>query len=142
MENRFLGTNLRKLVDILKFVERENIEALYISIDFEKCFDTIEIDAIVGALRLLNFGEYLIKMVQVLYAEFEMCIYNNGTTSNWFKPTRGTRQGAPESGCLFLLVAEVFLIQLLSHKELTLMTTSLNDFHSLLTIQVSSHFMM
>ena len=58
MEGRFIDKNLHKLIDIIEFVENEQIAALYISIDFEKCFDTIEVTALEGALRYFNFGDF------------------------------------------------------------------------------------
>ena len=63
VEGRFIGISIRKLVNILDFVEKEGIAALYVSVDFEKCFDTIEFTALEGAMYYFNFGDYIIKLV-------------------------------------------------------------------------------
>ena len=57
MQGRFIGTDIRKLIYIIQYVENEQIDAILIAIDFQKCFDTIEVTAIEGALRYFNFGE-------------------------------------------------------------------------------------
>ena len=42
---------------------------------------------------------------------------NNGTTSQWFKPSRGLQQGCPASALLFALVVEVLAIRLRESME-------------------------
>ena len=81
MQGRFIGTNLRKLIDIINDVEQEQINALYISIDFEKCFDTVEYVAIEGAIQFFNFGPYMISIFKLLCNQFQTCVVNNGHTS-------------------------------------------------------------
>ena len=75
------------IIDIIDYVEKENISALYISIDFEKCFDTNEYNAIEGTMLFFNFGDFMIKMFRTLYCEFQTCTCNNGNTSQWFPTT-------------------------------------------------------
>ena len=94
-------------MDLLHYIENENIEALLISLDFKKCFDTIEFQAIEGVLKFFNFGPYFIKMVLTLYNEFQTLIMHNGFTSNYFFPARGIHQGCAISGYLFILNAEI-----------------------------------
>ena len=62
------------------------VEAICVSIDFEKCFDTIEMNTL-GALHFFNFGEYFIKLVKLLY-DFIVCTSNNGYISKWFEIQR------------------------------------------------------
>ena len=83
MEGRFIGINVRRLMDLLHYVENEQIEALLISVDFSKCFDTIEFDSIRGALKYFNFGEGIINMIFLLYDEFETCVLYNGHKSEF-----------------------------------------------------------
>ena len=91
----------------MEYTEEENIPALLISIDFEKCYDRIEWKAMEGALIYYNFGSFFIKMVKTLYKNIQSCTQNNGFSSTWFSPTRGLRQGCPASSYIFLLVAEI-----------------------------------
>ena len=106
MQGRNISHNIRKIIDIIEIVDRENIDALLISLDFEKAFDRVERTALNGTFRFCNFGENLIRWINLLYTAFESFIINLGYISNWFKPTRGLHQGAPESTVAFILIFE------------------------------------
>ena len=130
MQGKFIGLNIRKLMDLLYYVEQENMEALMISIDFYKCFDTIEFQAIEGALEYFNFGQNFIRMIMTLYNSFHTCILYSGFISEYFYPTRGVHQGCAISGYLYILVAEILAINIKSHKEIkgiTLKNTELQE---------------
>ena len=46
----FIGTNIRKLIDMISYVEKEGIPAVLLTIDYEKCFDSISHEVLVKAL--------------------------------------------------------------------------------------------
>ena len=44
----------------MQYAEEEQLEALIITLDFEKAFDRVEMKALEGTLKLFNFGEEFI----------------------------------------------------------------------------------
>ena len=115
MKNRNISHNICKKVDILQYVQDNNIEVLLILLDFEKVFDRVEHKVVQETLKLLNFGTKIILMINVLYTDFEHCTINLGHTSQWFKPICGLYQGNPISSTIFILVIEVLGDQIRSN---------------------------
>ena len=107
MKGRNISHNIRKIIDIVQYVETEGIDAILITLDFEKAFDRVEQEAVVGALKLLNFDEKLIKIIQLLYYKFQSCTINLGHILKWFNPTRGLHQGCPVSSSIFICIVEL-----------------------------------
>ena len=46
LKNRNISCNIRKIFDLMRYSEEKEYEALILSLDFEKCFDCIELQAI------------------------------------------------------------------------------------------------
>ena len=61
-----------------------------------------------------NFGSSIKRRISTFYTNVESAVLNNGCTTNWFKPSKGVRQGCPLSSYLFILSAE--LMSLMSIK--------------------------
>jgi hypothetical protein len=55
----------------------------------------------------MNFGNNYIEYIKTLYRDIQTCVTNNGYSSQYFKPTRGIRQGCPISAMLFIIVVEI-----------------------------------
>ena len=118
IEGRFIGLNLRRLIDLLYMVEKENLDAMLISVDFYKAFDTIEFSAVIGALKYFNIGDYFIRMIETLYNGFITKIMHNGEFSKYMTPTRGIHQGCAVSGYLFVLAVEILSHQIKNNAKI------------------------
>ena len=69
-------------------------------------------------MRIFNFGKNLVKWVEILFKEFQLCTINNGLASNYMTPTRGLFQGNPVSPYGFILVIELLAVTLQSNTKI------------------------
>ena len=109
---RFIGLTIRKLINVLQYVEKEQIPAVLLNIDYYKCFDSMEHTSMIEELRYFNVGEQFISWIKMLYCNFEFCVINNGRWSKYYKQKCGVHQGSALSGPLFLYVAEILAINI------------------------------
>ena len=58
-------------------------------------------------LDIFNFGASIKRWISTFYTNIESVAINNGFSTNWFKPSRGVRQGCPLSPYLFVLSVEL-----------------------------------
>ena len=118
IKNRRLAGNVRKIFDLMQFTKREGIGAYILSLDFMKCFDYIEHQAITGAMEFFKFPTYMVTWTEILYKTFSAKVQNNGNFSEPFPVERGVRQGGPASSLFFLLCAEILAIDLRADQEI------------------------
>ena len=111
MESRNIATNMRKVIEVVKYTKDNQFPALVVTMDLEKCFDHIEHGAVRGSLEYFNFGPKHINWVMLLLNDFELCVQNNSNISSWLTPTRSVHQGCCLAPYLYLLCGQV-----LSHK--------------------------
>ena len=112
MQNRNISCNIRRILDIIDYAEEENLPGIIVSLDFEKCFDRIDTEALIEALKYFGYGENFCAWTGLLYKQAKACVINNGHMSEYFSVERGTKQGGPTSAYYFLILAEVLAIEL------------------------------
>lgn len=110
MKSRFIGDNLRLTEDALFILKALHPQGALVALDFSKAFDTVRWEFIYVSLRWFGFGERFIDLVKLIFNEIETCVLNAGTTSAYFHPKRGIRQGCCVSPYLFNIVVEVMAI--------------------------------
>ena len=108
---RYIGEVVRTTFDIIKYAKDNNKTGLLLLIDFEKAYDSISFKYINKVLKFLNFGEDLIKWVNILLNNFKAVVNHCGNISERFIIGRGCRQGDPIACYLFILSMEI-----LAHK--------------------------
>lgn len=118
MQRRCIGDNIRVVEDAVNTISGDNSSGLVVALDFSKAFDSVRWDMIYAALRFFGFGENFIALVQLLFNDIETAIINAGTTSRFFKPSRGIRQGCCASPYLFNLVVEVLAILIRANEDI------------------------
>ncbi len=118
MKWRFIGNNLRLVMDIFDYCEQENKPGALILLDYQKAFDTIEWKFMFEVLRKFNFGEDFIRWINIMYTKPTFSVKNNGWLSKKTYMTRGIRQGCPLSALLFIIVVEILGVKLRANNSI------------------------
>ena len=109
-DNQVLGNwyskNNRANID-LHYTKETNIPGLFIFIDFEQAFDSVNWDFLELSSKKFYFEESCIRWIKTLCNRMESCIINNGVVSRYVPLAGGVRLRDPLSPYLFLLVSEI-----------------------------------
>ena len=107
IKNRYIGKNIRTVVDTIDFLKKHNKPGILLQLDFEKAFDSISWKFLQITLKHFGFGENFRKWIATIYKSPKCCVTSNGYHNEFFQISRGIRQGSPISALLFILVVEV-----------------------------------
>ena len=118
------------MLDIIHQAEKEDLEAVILSLDFVKCFDKCSFSILFGSLEYFKFGEIVKQWTKILYKDFTVKIQNNGHFSLPIDIKKGVHQGGCCSSIYFLVIAEILAISLRANEEIEGIT--LKDIRNLL----------
>ena len=107
MKGRHLAEGIIKIMQVIEYCEKYQKDALLVSFDFFKAFDTLKFNAMYKTLEAANFGPIFVDMVKIVFNEPLACAYNNGYWSQFFIPTHGCHQGCCFSPGIFTQVIEL-----------------------------------
>ena len=118
VQGRDATNNIRKAQDIIEYVNKKNIAAVLITVDFEKAFDRVEYDSLYKAFEFFNFGPAIITWLKMLFQDIQLCTTNAGNSSPWFLPTCGLFQGNPLGPFGYIILVELLSIRLRNNSEI------------------------
>ena len=104
VKGRFISEGGRLISDVLEICDKLQIKGFLTTVDIEKVFDSINHCFLINVLEKYGFEKDYIKLIKILLQNLESCIINAGTTTNYIKLEKGTRQGGIISAYLFILV--------------------------------------
>merc|ERR1711983_688840 len=101
---------------MIKHVNERKLNA--IMIDFKKAFDSIDHGFITTALKAYNFGEGMIKWINLFFNQREAYIMLGGHLTAKIILEQGVPQGDVISPYIFILMVEILLIKINYTKNL------------------------
>ena len=93
---------LKRLRDIFYYVKSKHIDGDFISLDFEKTFDTVDHDWLEKTMVKLGSSQHFVKITKSLNCNAKCQAIVNGYFTEQICLRRGVRQGDPLSLYLFL----------------------------------------
>ncbi len=109
---RQIDQTVHMIRDLIDIANKEDETAAFIFLDQEKAFDRVNHNFLFKVMRAFGFGEPFIQWINLLYSNASAILNINGFLSKPIPFNRGVRQGCPLSSFLYVMVIEVFALQL------------------------------
>ena len=119
IKGRFIGENIRTVLDVIEYFSQRTNPGILLFLDFEQAFDTVSWKFLFKTLDYFNFGDNFKRWISIIYNKPRATVLNNGHATNFFSISRDIRQGCPISALLFILVAEILAINIKMSKDIT-----------------------
>ncbi len=115
---RVVHDNLRMFEFYKDYCKQNNVEALLISLDAKKAFDSVSHKYLHEVLRRYGFSDSFIETIKLLYKDIKANILVNGYKSVMIKIARSVKQGDALSCALFILCIDPLLRKIESNDKI------------------------
>ena len=115
---RSITDNLRSNTFYKNYCKQNNVDAVLISLDAKKAFDSVDHKYIEETLKAYGFGPTFLNVFKTLYNEITARILINGFMSEKIRIERGVKQGDALSCALFIICIDPLLRNLNKNKNI------------------------
>ena len=115
---RSITDNLRSNYFYKKYCKKTNTDAVLISLDAKKAFDSVNHKYIEETLEAYGFGPSFLEYFRILYKDITARIIINGFYSEKINIERGVKQGDALSCALFIICIDPLLRNINKNKEI------------------------
>jgi hypothetical protein len=115
---RSVADNLRSNFFFKQHCRKNKVDAVLISLDAKKAFDSVDHKYIEETLIAYGFGDGFVKMFKTLYNDISARILINGFMSNAIKIERGVKQGDALSCAIFIICIDPLLRNLNKNEQI------------------------
>jgi hypothetical protein len=115
---RSISDNLRSNFFYKNHCSKKDINAVLISLDAKKAFDSVSHEYIEETLNVYGFGPYFLKTFKTLYKDITARILINGFTSEKIRIERGVKQDDALSCALFIICIDPLLRNINKNNQL------------------------
>ena len=125
IKGRFIGENIRLILDIITETEHYDIPGLLLFCDWRMAYDSVNWDYLKLVMDAYGFEGPLKRWINILYdanGPVKARLQINGNISSPYVIERGLRQGCPLSCLLFLLCIEPLASQIRADERVTGLT--------------------
>ena len=106
MSGRYIGENIRLVIEAMDHCEVQEQPGLLFFADFEKAYDSVDRRFLQKCMKAFGFGPNFCNWITIITSDPIACVLVNGYATDYFSLYRGLRQGCPLSCFLFLLCVE------------------------------------
>ena len=123
IKGRYIGENVRMILDLLKYTEDESIPGLIVQCDYYKAYDCVEWRYINSVMESVGFGPNFLRWMRIFYpnnypSPYYARISVNNFLSQPYSIERGIRQGCPLSCLVWALCIEPMACKLRTHPHI------------------------
>ena len=112
VDGRRIDHTVHLIRDMVDLINKDDVDGALIFLDQEKAFDRVEHDFLFKTMRAFGIGDSFIDWLRVIYSNATTSVKVNGYLTDPIALERGLRQGCPLSPSLYVLVIEIFALQL------------------------------